>query len=57
MDKELEVVLRNMQWQRAKGELNSFIESYTSSYGDNATLIEKELEVFIKKIERILDYE
>ena len=57
MDKIMEVTLRQVQWERAKGELRAFLATYTRNYNENADTLEKIVNEFIEKAEETLDSE
>jgi hypothetical protein len=50
MDDTLLLTLRMMAWQRAKGELNSILETY-HGFLENFELAEAKIETFIKDFE------
>ena len=57
MDRITEVTLRQVQWERAKGELRAFLATYTRNYNENADTLEKVVNEFIEKAEETLDSE
>ncbi len=57
MDRIIEVTLRQVQWERAKGELRAFLATYTRNYNENADTLKKVVNEFIKKAEETLDGE
>jgi hypothetical protein len=57
MDRIIEVTLRQVQWERAKGELRAFLATYTRNYAENANTLEKVINEFIEKAEETLDSE
>ena len=57
MNNELEVIMRQIQWERAKGELKAFLATYTRNYSEHAAILKKDVENFIIKAEQTLDNE
>lgn len=49
---ETRFFLRFMAWERAKGELNSILQTYMDE-GDKFQDFKRELEIFIEKIENL----
>lgn len=57
MDRIMEVTLRQVQWERAKGELRAFLATYTRNYDENEVTLKKVVNEFIEKAEETLDSE
>mgnify|MGYP001572798907 CR=1 FL=1 len=51
MDERILAVMRNMAWERAKGEMEAMLTTYLHSNGDNFERFNAAKKAFIKKIE------
>jgi hypothetical protein len=51
MDNRILISLRNMAWERAKGELKSILETYWGNEDDQFDKINDKINNFIKDVE------